>query len=450
MKLMPTVLSFSLRHASCGAGALLALAAGGAHAMTLEQAYQAALQNDPQYRMGFYENESGKEFRTLGRSGLLPQLQGSYSTSRNIVDETTIQGDKEYLTHPRYISRAATLQVRQVLFSLDAMARYRQGVAQTKEAAARFEFNGTDVIMRTVSAYSDAMYAKDQLKLTIAQRDALREHIKVAKWLLEKGEGTKTDQLEIQSRLDLVEAQVIEGQDAVKAALDTLEGVVGMPIDRLDDLSDNFRVLPEPKSFDDWRAIAMENNPDVKSYRLAVEVQQQEVKKAYAAHTPRLDFVGTYSGNDSDSISTYQQNTVNRAVGIQLTVPLYSGGQVSASARQAVANRERARAELDLHISKMLVELRKAHSLVLSSVSKVDALERAVESGTLLVKATEQSIKGGVRINLDLLNAQQQLATSQRDLAQARYSYLLGLVRMKAAAGTLDAGDVHDMGRFFR
>ena len=115
-----------------------------------------------------------------------------------------------------------------------------------------------------------------------------------------------------------------------------------------------------------------------------------------------------------------------------------------------MATRERARSDLDARTNKVLVELRKAHSIVLSSVAKVDALEKAVASGNLLVKATEQSIKGGVRINLDLLNAQQQLVTSQRDLAQARYGYLLGLMRMKAASGTLTAADIYDLSRYFQ
>ena len=431
--------------------ALLGLMASAAQALTLQEAYQAALQNDPQYRMSFYDNEGGKEFAKVGLSGLLPQMSASYSASRNIVDQTQHSGGRDFFSQPRYISRSAAVQVRQTLFNLDAYARYRQGLAQTKESAARFEYNSADVIVRVVSAYADALYASDQLKLTEAQRNAYAEQIHLVKRLFEKGEGTKTDVLEVQARLDLAEAQVIEGRDAIKAAMETLGGVVGMPVDRLTELSPNFRVLPlEPASFEDWSRVALESNPELKSARATIEVQQQEVRKAYAGHAPRVDVVGTYSRDDAASISTYQQDTVNRAVGIQINIPLYSGGQVSAVARQAVATRERARSDLDARTNKVLVELRKAHSIVLSSVAKVDALEKAVASGTLLVKATEQSIKGGVRINLDLLNAQQQLVTSQRDLAQARYSYLIGLMRVKAASGTLSAADVYDLSRYFQ
>jgi protease secretion system outer membrane protein len=162
-----------------------------------------------------------------------------------------------------------------------------------------------------------------------------------------------------------------------------------------------------------------------------------------------VDFIAAYSKGDAESINTYNQNSVNRTIGVQVNLPLYQGGAINASTRQAAASYGRAQSDLDARSNKVMVELRKAHSIVLSSVHKIEALEKAVASGQLLMRATEQSIKGGVRINLDLLNAQQQLYTSQRDLAQARYSYLIGLMRLRAAAGTLDADSVREAAAYF-
>lgn len=439
-----------LRRGAAGLGVLLALYAGGAGAMDLQQAYDAALRHDPTYRMNFYESEAGKESRIIGRAGLLPNVSGSYSEIKNRTDLTQRAGTREIVTHPNYTSRGAAVQLRQPLINLDAYARYRQGVAQANESAARFEFNKDEVALRVVGAYVEALYANDQLNLARAQRNAFAEQMKVNNRLFEKGEGTRTDMLETQARLDLAEAQVLEAEDALTAARNTLEGVVGMPVDRLAALSPAFSVEPiDPASFDDWRRLAIENNPDLKAARFAVEAAQQEVNQARAGHAPRLDLVASYSKSDSESLTTRDQESLNRSVGIQLNVPIYSGGQVSAVARQAVAGRERARADLDRRTSIVMVELRRAHSVVLSSVARVEALVKAVSSGQLLVKATEQSIRGGVRINLDLLNAQQQLAASQRDLAQARYSYLLGLLRLRAAAGTLTSEDVYRVARYF-
>lgn len=433
-----------------GASLLMALGINAAGAISLEQAYQAALKHDPVFQMNFYENEAGKENKTIGRSALLPSVSGSYSYTRNRTDLTQTIGNREILSHPDYTGRSGVIQLRQPLFNWDAYARYRQGVAQTAESAARFEFNKDEVALRVVGAYIDVLFAEDQLNLARAQRDAYLEQMKVNNRLFEKGEGTRTDMLETQARLDLAEAQVLEAQDGVVAARNTLEGVVGMPVDQLEPLSPNFQVETlTPGAFEDWSKLALERNPDLKAARLAIEVGQQEVNKARAAHAPRLDLVASYSKNDSESLTTRGQDTVNRAVGVQLNVPIYSGGQVSAVARQAVAGRERAKADYDRRTSLVLVELRKAHSVVVSSVSRVDALVKAVNSGTLLRTATEQSIKGGVRINLDLLNAEQQLATSQRDLAQARYGYLLGLLRLRAAAGTLTDEDVYKVAKYF-
>ena len=138
-----------------------------------------------------------------------------------------------------------------------------------------------------------------------------------------------------------------------------------------------------------------------------------------------------------------------RSVGVQVNIPLYSGGAVWASTTQAVAGREKARSDLDAKTSQVLVELRKQYNLVLSSALRIDALVKSVNSARLLVQATQQSVKGGVRINLDVLNAQQQMYAAQRDLAQARYNYLLSYLRLRNAAGTLNAEDLHTVAGYF-
>jgi protease secretion system outer membrane protein len=441
-----------LRGVAAAVGALCALHAGSASALSLQQAYEAALKNDPAYRMNYYENEAGKESRVLGRAGLLPTISGSYSANRNRADVegVDILGRKS-LTHPNYVSRSAVVQLRQPLINLEAIARYRQGVAQTAQSGAQFESNTAEVALRVVGAYADVLFADDQLALAQVQRAQFLEQQKVNQRLFEKGEGTKTDMLETQARLDLAEAQLLEARDNVTAQRTVLSGVIGMEVGTLDKLAPGFRFdTLGAGTFEEWKARALLNNPDLKVARLAAEVARLEIGKQRAGHAPRLDLIATYSKGDAETINTYNQSTVNRSVGIQLNVPIYAGGAVSATTRQAVAGYERANAELEVKTNKILVELRKAHDLVVSSVARVSALVKATESSKELMKATEQSIKGGVRINLDLLTAQQQLFVSQRDLAQARYSYLLGALRLRAAAGTLDGDDMRAVAAYFR
>ena len=433
-------------------GVLLALSAGGAGAVSLQQAYEAALKHDPQFRMRFYENESGKELRKLGRAQLLPNVAGSYSYGKNVADqEFSRVGAAPVVTHPKYTSRSAVVQLRQPLFNLDAIMRYRQGKVQSAQSGELYEAGIDEVSVRVVSSYLDVLFAQDQLALARVQRDAHLEQQKVNQRLFEKGEGTKTDMLETQARLDLAEAQLIESQDNLQAARETLEGVIGMDPGELDRLGEDFRPAAlNPSSFEEWSKLALARNNQLAAARLAVENARLDIGRNKAGHLPRVDFVAAYSKADSETLTNLGQENTNRQLGVQVNIPIYSGGAVSASTRQAAANYGRAQAELDSLTNQTLVELRKAHSLVTSSGRKIDALIKAVESGKLLMTATEQSIKGGVRINLDLLNAQQQLFTSQRDLAQARYTYLVGVMRLRAAAGTLEADAIRELAAYFR
>ena len=433
-------------------GVLLALSAGGAGAVSLQQAYEAALKHDPQFRMRFYENESGKELRKLGRAQLLPNVAGSYSYGKNVADqEFSRVGAAPVVTHPKYTSRSAVVQLRQPLFNLDAIMRYRQGKVQSAQSGELYEAGIDEVSVRVVSSYLDVLFAQDQLALARVQRDAHLEQQKVNQRLFEKGEGTRTDMLETQARLDLAEAQLIESQDNLQAARETLEGVIGMDPGELDRLGEDFRPAAlNPSSFEEWSKLALARNNQLAAARLAVENARLDIGRNKAGHLPRVDFVAAYSKADSETLTNLGQENTNRQLGVQVNIPIYSGGAVSASTRQAAANYGRAQAELDSLTNQTLVELRKAHSLVTSSGRKIDALIKAVESGKLLMTATEQSIKGGVRINLDLLNAQQQLFTSQRDRAQARYTYLVGVMRLRAAAGTLEADAIRELAAYFR
>lgn len=435
------------------AAVLAALAAHAlpASAIGLLQAYEAALKNDPTFQSAIHENEAGQENRVLGRAGLLPSASISYSGSRNRSDVTTTNILGENTTHPAYTSKGAYLQVKQSLLNVDAFARYKQGIAQSNYSDAVFSNRKQDLVLRLVGAYADAQYAEEQLKLVKAQRDTLAEQKRVNERMFEKGESTKTDVLETQSKYDVAEAQLIEAQDALATARNTLSTLVGMDVTSLDPMVPDFKVQAlQPASFEQWRAIALEKNPEIESLRYGVEAASQEVLKARAGHAPRVDLVATLSRTDSETLNTLNQDQKNRSIGVQVNIPLYSGGYVNAASRQAVAGRERAKTDLEAKTNLVLVELRKQFNLVQSGVTRIDANEKSVKSAELLVDATRQSIKGGIRINLDLLNAQQQLFAARRDLAQARYNYLLSYLRLRNAAGTLGGDDLQLVASYFR
>ena len=419
-------------------------------ALGLLQAYEAALANDPAYRAAVHENEAGQQYKELGRSHILPSLSANYATSKNRADVTTplLLGDRT--DHRSYTSRAASIQLRQPLLHLEGTARYRQGVAQTHASDAQFSVRRQDLIVRLVSLYVSACYAQDQLARAIAERDAYAEQRLSVNRMLQSGEGTRTDVLETQAKFDMSLTQVIEAEDNVANARSALEAMVGQQITALDPLSEVFRSKPmQPANFEEWKEKALAHNREIMAQRHIVEVAHEEVRKYQAGHTPRLDLIASASSNRSDTINTFNQDANIRSIGLQLTIPLYAGGSVNAAIRQAVANHEKSLATLDDKTSAVLVELRKQYNLNLSSVSRIGATEQFLNSALLLVDATQKSVKGGQRTHLDVLNAQQQLYEARRDLALARFNYLLSFLRLRFAAGTLDRTDLEDIATYF-
>lgn len=439
------------------ASGLAALPAGSARAaqMNLLQAYQAALQNDPAYRGAIYENLAGQEARIMGRSNLLPKLSARYATGKNQAEIT--QSGRNMLgqpvtqtTRPDYTSVYAGISLRQPLVNFEALALYNQGVARTNYSDAQFIGRSQELMLRLVAAYADAQYAQDQLLLAAAQRDAYHEQMRVNERLFKQGEGTKTDMLETEARANLADAQVLEAEDNVTVARNTLAGIVGKDVTELAPLNQDFRLLPlQPSTFVEWRDLAMRKNAEIIALGYAVEIAHEEINRQRAGHAPSLDLVSSYTKQQSNATNTINQEDKVRSIGVELNIPLFSGGYTSSATRQAVANHEKARSDLDVKINQISVELRRQFSLMQSAGPRIDALVKSADSASLLVQATRKSIKGGVRINLDLLNAEQQLYTSRRDLALARYNYLLAYLRMRNAAGTLNEQDLGNIAGYF-
>lgn len=426
-------------------GVALSISAPFACATSVMDAYFAAQKNDPQFRSAVAENQAGQEYKNLGKSGLLPTVQYVYATSKNKAQQTL-----SATPYPEYTSITNNVSLRQVLFSLDATARFKQGKVQTKQSDAILLSKSADLIVRLFSAYADAKYAEDQLSLIQAQRDTLAEQLRLNETMLKKGEGTRTDVLETRAKLDVAEAQVIEAADNVNVTRNTLAAMTGDEIRQLDKFRDNFALMSlSTTKLSDWEQIARDNNPELLAARYSVEASELEIDKAKAGHTPRLDLNASYNRSISDTLQTLRSDNTVRSIGVQLVVPIYSGGSVSASSRQAVANKERATSDLDGANKRVLNELSKQFYAMQSGTAKMRALEKSVESANLLVDATSKSIKAGFRINVDLLNAHQQLTLAKRDLAMARYGYLLSFLRLRAAAGVLSQDDLQTVAAYF-
>ena len=424
---------------------------GPVQALGLLDAYEAALENDPTYRSAIHENEAGEQAEIINRAGLLPNLSITHTDSKSIGTNTQGTTNPNNPRDLNFHSQVSTLTLRQPIINMEAVANYRQGQAQTNSSRSRFTSQSQQLIVRLVEAYFGSLLAQHQLKLAQSQLDSLTELKRVNENMLMKGEGTTTDVLETQSRHALAQASLIEAQDELYVAQLRLESIIGMKAPQLYHLSDIFRAetifLPD---FDDWRALALDRNAELVTQRHILRSGKEEIRKSFAGHTPRVDFVASLSRNKSASFITFNRDVELATVGVEINVPLYAGGRVNALTTQAKANYARVEAELDAMTDNVLVELRRQYQLVFSSVRRIESLELAVKSAKLLVHATEKSIQGGIRINLDLLDAQQQPYTSQLNLAEAKYNFLLAYLRLNLAAGTLVLDDLRKISSYFK
>ncbi len=430
-----------------------ALWAGNAQALGPFQVYEQALRNDPEFLAALQERDAGQESRTIGRAGLLPKLSYNYNKGRNNSRATYLNERGNSHEDRNYNSYGSTFTVQQPLIDYEAYANYRKGVAQALFADETFRSKNQELLVRVLTHYTQALFAQDQIDNARAKKNAYEQQFQQNEQLFRQGEGTRTDILEAESRYELATAEQLQAQDEQDAALRELGALIGVAtvnIDELTPLPASFSALPlQPASFSSWHTMALESNPLLASQREALEVARYEVERNRAGHLPKLNAYASVRKMESESGNTYNQRYDTNTIGIEISLPLYAGGGVAASVRQANSNLARVEYELEGKTRETLIELRRQFNACQSGVSKLRAYQKALVSAEALVVSTRQSILGGERVNLDALNAEQQLYSTRRDLAQARYDYLLAWTKLHFYAGTLGEQDLARLDEVF-
>lgn len=409
--------------------------------------YEQALRKDPVFLGAIKERDAGLENRAIGRAGLLPKLGYNYNKGRNTSKVTYLNERGQNQTDDRnYSSYGSSLTLQQPLLDYEAYATYRKGVAQSLFADENFRGKSQELLVRVLENYTQALFAQDQIDIALARKKAFEQQFRQNEHMFRQGEGTRTDILEAESRYELATAEEIEARNEQDASLRELGALIGAPAIDITDLAplgQNFQTFTlQPANFDTWHEMAVANNPSLASQRQAVEVARYEVERNRAGHLPKVSAYATVRQNESESGNTYNQRYDTNTIGIEVNVPLYAGGGISASTRQASRAMEQAEYELDGKTRETLIELRRQFSACLSGVNKLRAYQKALSSAEALVVSTRQSILGGERVNLDALNAEQQLYTTRRDLAQTRYGYLMAWIKLHYYAGTLSEQDL--------
>ena len=406
--------------------------------MDLKQVYQAALEQDATIRASRATADSGRERLPQARAGLLPQISASAGRNNNNLDTTApnILGTP-VTTNEKYLSDNKTLQLRQPLVNMQRWLQFQQAKSVVEEVEANLDRDLQNLVVRVAGVYFEALMTDEQLDLVLAQKKTYTALVDAAKKGLAAGSGTRTDIDDAQSRLDMATAQELEARQNQDLARRQLQLLVNQPVNQIAKLNVAALQLsaPMPANLDDWTRKAEQASPEIRAMQARLDAARREVSKAQAGHLPTVDAVAQWSNSGSENITRVNSRFENKTIGLQLNIPLYSGGYVNSTIRQAVAEQTRAEESLEALRRDLGVRVHKEYRGVSEGVLRVRALEQAARSAEQMMKSTQMSLTAGSRTQLDVLNAQQQFTLALRDLAQARLVYLLSKVRLASLVG---------------
>lgn len=418
--------------------------AGRAVADDLAGLYARARVSDPTFQSARFTFDAARQARPEAFSALLPSLIATGAGNRT-AGRTSYTGTP--LVERTFASDQWVLQLTQPIFRAEAALVYDEARASVEQAAAQFAAAEEDLMLRLARAYFDVVVAERHVGAARAQVDALNEQLQAARHSYEAGVASVTDVDDTASRAALAEAQAVAAGNDLDATRATLESVVGEAPGALSALrTDAALPRPDPAEVGVWVQRATVDNPAVKAAQAALKAAEFDIDRSRAQRLPAVDMVATYGGNYSAGNITeptnYGTNVKDRSIGVQFSVPLLDGGAMSARVAEARAKRAKAKADLDAAQRQAALNAKQSFAAVLSGLSQIKALETAVAAGRSAVKGNRIGYGLGIRINSDVLNAEQQLFATLQDLDKARYDTLFEGLKLKAATGELLPADL--------
>jgi outer membrane protein len=415
---------------------------GTAQGADLMAVYRDAIAYDAQYASARAALEAGREKLPQGRTGLLPTIGLAANTTWNEVD-TTRRVNGAPATNTQYNSNGWTVSLSQPLFRWQNWVAYTQSELAVAQAEAQFGLAKQELIVRSAQAYFDVLLAQDTLATAKAQKVAIAEQLESAKRNFEVGTATITDTHEAQARYDLTYAQEIAADNDLTVKRQVLRSVIGKEPEGLKNLKPGAQLArPQPDDINKWVEMAESASASVQIYQALYEIAVREIEKQRAGHYPTLDLVATNGRSGAGSSATGGYDSKSSTIGLQLAIPIFAGGGVVSRDREASALKEKAGADLENARRTAALNARQAYLGVNSGLAQVKAYEAALTSSQSALDSNKLGYEVGVRINIDVLNAQSQLFDTRQKLAKARLDTLGALLKLKAAAGSLGEDDV--------
>jgi outer membrane protein len=444
---------FSLPRPAVWLFASLLLSPVPSRAADLMEVYRLAREQDPAFAAARHALEAVQQRVPQARAGLLPNLALTGGNSRNRSD---VDFGRDSPAQDRHIrSWNWSLQLTQPLLRLQNHHAYDEAEYLAEQALAQFAQAEQELILRVTQAYFDVAAAEENIAVAEAQLKAMSEQLALARRGFESGTGAVTDVHEARARVELARAERVAALNEREEKRSELEKIVGEAPEILETPSvlRPLSVAPKPQPDDAraWIGQARDNHPQVRAQEAALAAAEAAVRKHRAEHLPTLDLVASHGRSHSsgslDTPTDYSTAARSNVVGLQLAIPLYAGGATHARVAEAIAGRDKARADLEAARRQAATEARQAFSGVATGASRIEALDAAVESGQSAVQGNRVGYRLGIRINIDVLNAEQQLHASRRDLTLARYAALMQGLKLKAAAGVLAEDDLMTIDR---
>lgn len=434
------------------AGFLLAIAPfanAEGKSQSLIDVYGQALAHDPTLASALSANQAAQEIIEQGKALYRPTVNFSAGATATQTDIRYIgSGFNPFRAEGRsnYEGYTYGLDARQPIYRKQNLVQIDQSKTQVSQADKQLHLSQQDLILRVTQSYFDVLIAQDKIDLIGAQKAAILSQLDQANANFEVGTATITDVNEAQARFDLIAAQEIAAINEHQIAKRAVQAITGELPQRLATVKADIKTSHLDQDMDKWLEVATQNNLNIQIQQDAVKFSQQEVERLSAGHLPTLDAVASYTDNYANgSASGTGSELKTGVIGLQLQIPIYQGGAVSSRVRQAVLNEQKAKDDVEIARRKAELETQRAYLNLNTSIAQVKAYEQALVSSQSQVDSTKLGYEVGVRTSVDVLNAQQQFFSAKRDLLQARYNYLVNIIRLKAASGVVAEVDLADI-----
>ncbi|NKI33563.1 TolC family outer membrane protein [Wenzhouxiangella sp. XN79A] len=436
------------------AAAALALTSP-ALAVDLLGVYELASTNDPQIQAAERRLEASTYQEAIARASLLPTLSGSVSRT---IGNSQPSLDGNDLTDNDIDSEGYGLSLRQSIYDDANFGRLTRARSSIAQADAEFDTAWQDFLLRVAQRYFDMLTSIDGLRFAQAEEKALQRQFEQAEQRFEVGLSAVTDFLEARAAWDAARARVIVAENNLENARELLRELTGTMFDTFRPLADRLPLEPpEPADSSAWVERALANRPELEAARRAVDVVDADLRIARSGHLPSLDLVGSYNRNVNnefvlrddfqDEIGTVEFQSDTWQVGLELSIPIFSGFAVQSQTRQARVNREAVSFELDSAQRAAVRETENAYRSVIAGIRQIEALEQALISAESAVEATNAGFEVGTRTIVDVLLAEQRFFQAQRDYSQARHQFIVDSLALKRAAGVLAPEDLETANR---